>query len=440
MTELELASIGTAALLLLIGLFIDLGRSFRAASAYSSAARSLAGSPAEVPRIEGSVLEAGWKRYRRTLATGGDLGAPRLVRPEKIFDWRLFGIGPSTSRSASFALLWVVWGIVAGSWSYTSGEPRDGFLLAAAGAALGISWMILHLTSLSVTRSAANRFYAALRERDHLVEAGQIELELERRATEERARVRDVERTHIELLVGQKEALARLAPELGQGIHPAIREALESSLIPTLSTMTATLQRLSSEVEETQKAALETMASSFKEQMMSGFATEFEALSKSLHEAAVWHEKVHRDLNELLIASQNMSEGHIAMLRRTRQVSEAVRSNAESLSRAERSLGLTADRVQAAATTIAGLLEGTTASVVDGLRTASDQLAAQLAQLTGTLNEQMEQSGEQLTRRIQSISLMLQRVASDIDTLGREQRPRLGTTSGSPSIRGNRAP
>ncbi|HET7321099.1 MAG TPA: hypothetical protein VFI96_01300, partial [Longimicrobiaceae bacterium] len=219
-----------------------------------------------------------------------------------------------------------------------------------------------------------------------LLTAGVVQLTM----TERRRAAAEERRSRWE--AQQTELLAGLASATGESLRPALKAALDESLVPAIRAVDATLAELSRETEVRQREALRGMAASFKDQLVSGFQEEFGALARALHEAAEWQERVHRDLGQLMTASTQLSEGHLSMLRRTRQVSEAVRSNGDSLARAERSLALAADRVQGASTSMTGAMEQTTKELTDRLRQASEEMSAQLGQLATTLDAQMEQS------------------------------------------------
>src|SRR5690606_24685631 len=124
----------------------------------------------------------------------------------------------------------------------------------------------------------------------------------------------------IELLEQQTALLTGLSESIAAQLQPALERVLEATLVPALERMTAKLDQLSVEIEERQRAGIGMMALKFSEQLTAGFREEFEALSRSLRMAATWHERVHEDLGKLLTDTEKLSEGHMAMLRRTLSV------------------------------------------------------------------------------------------------------------------------
>ena len=417
----------TGGLLLLIGIVAAAGPAWRAGAGWRRARKRLgrdedpfAGGPPE--------LREGWSRYTALVERERAVdGQRRMVVAEQVLTPGGVTGALDPAAGAGIGLLWAAWGgamavgVLAGS-----GGAAAAAAYATGGVAAGAGWLGITLLLIRRARAESSHFFAALRERDSTVAPGEFAAEVERRSASSGRRIGDVAARQVELLQEHTTTLREVAPAVGE----EVRAVLEGSLLPTLRAMVDTLDRLSGTVEERQREALEVMAASFKAQLMSGFREEFEDLARALSEAADWHQQVHRDLGKLLASADRLGEGHIAMLRRTLRVTEVVRGNADSLARAERSLALTADRVQAAATRITDTLESTTDSVVTRLQTATQEMSEQLGQLTTTLNGQMTETTEQLGRRIQNITMTLQRLAGELEMLGREQqrtRPGGGT-------------
>lgn len=253
-----------------------------------------------------------------------------------------------------------------------------------------------------------------------------IWVDLRRRARKETERRRAADAAVRELLARQVELLEDLRADTAARMASSVEAAMDARLIPLLNRAVSTTERLETDVATRQAEALDAMATRFREQLTDGLREEFAALASALTNAARWHERTQAELGETLAEAQRLSQEYSAMLRRTLKVSDAVRGNADSLARAERSLSLVADRVQGTTTALTESLEATNRRLLEQQEEVSGGLSDRLTQLTETLNSQMEKSAEQVGRRMETISLTLRRVASEIDVANRDARTRPG--------------